>query len=288
MSSYLLKRENRLKFLASYALHLTLNSYIKPGAVHRFSPSLDRFDNLMLFAHVYSSILENLIAFGSQVSAGKKSISEAPISGILQFIRSTLYAYSPGMEERLLMPLFFASAADVFQYVIKGDVGGEQLFIFSSWSGDSSREFFESLKAYDREARLLLSKEGYTESSASNASVLELINHLASVGRREYEFLLKPPPGECVSEIREKFASGETLNNSVISGYARIVLQDDRVGQSVKSELQAAMRAGGMKTREGSRALLELDRKLAAVGVDNSDLLVLLLKCVDKFMLGER
>lgn len=285
MSLASLRKEKRLKTQLTHSLYLTLSSYIKPGALHRFSTNLERYDNLMLFVSAYGAIIDDVINFGDLLSRGKKAISDFHLSTVLSSIKSIMYSYVPGLEERLIPTLLLASITDVIHYFVKNELGGEQIYIYSSFTDDNTKEFFDFLKTFDREAKIILNKKGYNESNISDASLLELINTLATEKRRDYEYLLKAPISECVSETEKRYMNGETLNNTVVSGFISILLSDEKITPNVKNELQTAMRLGGMKTKEGGRALLEIDRQLQTQGIDTNDNLVPLLKCINRLLI---
>lgn len=278
------KRERRLRFLATQSLYWTLASYIKPGALHRFSASLERFDNLMLFVFAYGAVIDDILSFGELLGRGKRGLGDFPLGSILSNIRSFLLSYAPGAEERLVPPLILASTADLLHYITKNELSGEQLYIYSSISGDNVKEFFDFLKTFDREAKVILNRRGYNESNVADASLLEIINAIASQRRRDYEFLIRQSVGECASEVEKRYLAGETLNNSIVSGFITLLLGDDKIDAQTKSRLQEALKLGGMKTREGGKALLDVDKQLASRGTDTNDNLIPLLKCTNRFL----
>ncbi|MEM3978136.1 MAG: hypothetical protein QXK87_03615 [Fervidicoccaceae archaeon] len=279
MSIASLRKERRLKIQATHSLYLTISSYIKPGALHRFTTSLERYDNLMLFVSAYGAIIDEVINFGDLLSRGRKAVGDFPLSIVLSSIKSVMYTYASGLEERLIPPLLLASITDILHYLVKNELGGEQLYIYSSFTNENAREFFEFLKAFDREAKIILNRKGYNESNVSDASLLELINALA------YEYLLKAQVSECLSETERRYMNGETLNNTAVSGFISILLNDEKISSNIKSGLLAAMKQGGMKTKEGGKALLEIDRQLQAQGIDTNDNLIPLLKCTNRLLI---
>lgn len=285
MSIASLRKERRLKIQATHSLYLTISSYIKPGALHRFTTSLERYDNLMLFVSAYGAIIDEVINFGDLLSRGRKAVGDFPLTMVLSSIKSVMYTYASGLEERLIPPLLLASITDILHYLVKNELGGEQLYIYSSFTNENAREFFEFLKAFDREAKVILNRKGYNESNVSNASLLELINALAAEKRRDYEYLLKAQFSECLSEAERRYMNGETLNNTAVSGFISILLNDEKISSSIKSGLLAAMKQGGMKTKEGGKALLEIDRQLQAQGIDTNDNLIPLLKCINRLLI---
>lgn len=285
MSSTAVRREKKTRFLSEYGLYLAISSYIKPGAVHRFSPSLDRYDNLMAFVFSMGNVLDDVIEQGNLISRGKRGINEFSISSMLSGIKSLMVSLRPVVEERLIPTLFIASVVDVLHFTLRGELRGEQYFIYSSIAGDSVRDFFDLLKIYDRDARGILVRSGYTESNIYAASLLEIVNSLAREGRRDYENLLRHNISECVNVMERGFSEGEALNTLAIEGFASMLINDPRLDRNIKDSLNNALKLGGMRTREGSRALLELDRQMSARGIDTNDHLVSLLKCIDRVLL---
>lgn len=282
-STSIIRKERKLRFQAIYSLSLTLSSYIKPGAIHRFSINLERYDNLMLFVFAYETVIDEIISLGEAINRGKKSLSDFPLSSILSSIKYVLHTYSPGMEERLVPTLLLSSITDVLHFLVKGEIGGDQIYIYSSLTGDNSKEFFDFIKVYDKEARLILNRKGYNDSNIIDASLLELINILAQAKRRDYEYLLRTPISDCVAVIERAYMNGETLNNSVITGFINLVLQDEKLSSETKNKLQQALKLGGMKTKEGGKTLLEIDKQLTSQAIDLNDHLVPLIKCIDRF-----
>lgn len=286
MVSFAVRREKRTKFLANYGLYLTVSSYIKPGALHRFSVSLERYDNLVAFVFSLGSVLDEVIEYGYLISRGKKGLNEFPFSHVINSIKALTVPLHTKFEERLVPALLTAISIDLLHFLIRGELGGDQHYIFSSISGESVKEFYDLLKVHDREAKSLLNKRGYSETNVMNASLLEIASSLAQEGRRDYEYLLSSfNLSDCVSEVNKSFSEGETPNNSVVRGFIALLMNDPKLDSSVKESLRSAVKLGGMRTREGSRALLELDRSMSARGLDTNDALVLLLRCVNRALL---
>lgn len=285
LSRGLPKRQIKARFLVPYGIGVAVSSYVKPGTVHRLSSRLNEYDNLMLLAHAVSAIVDEILEFGEAVSRGRKALEELPAAAFANTVRSLVGPYTYG-NVSILPALFFTSMADALGFALRGDVGDPQDF-YRAVRGEQVAELASFVRHFEK-GFLDLSLERLTSRvRTGDVSLLDFFQELSAAGRTSYGYVAKPPHPQCVRAVEQSFFAGYNINVSVVNGYLELMRDDTRVMKesAIVDKLEHAIRLGGMRDKEGTRLLVELDRLMYSRGLLLDDLLVPLLRCVDKVLL---
>lgn len=280
-----LRRETKVRFLVPYSISVTVSSYVKPGTVHRLSSRLHEHDNLVLFAHAVSAIVDEILHFSEMVSRGKKAIGELPIASLANVVKQLVGPYVYG-NANLLPPLFFASIADALSFALRGDVGDPR-DLFTAIGGEQVAELILFVKYFEKELPSISTERLSTRTRTGDLTLFEVFEELSAAGKVCYRHVTRPPDPQCTKVVEKNFLQGYNINVSIVNGYLELLKEDPRVASdsSLVEKLEHAIRLGGMKDKEGAKLLVELDRLMHSKGLLLDDLLVPLLRCVNKVLL---
>ncbi len=253
------------------SLDLTLYSYVKPGAPHRFST---RFKDLHSYVKEITSALEiysEASEAGSSVAKGRAGFTDVGVGSLIKRagMSSSRFIEVTELPEYHLL-LIPAVAAASYSIESKGYMDTN---LYSKAR--------ESLLTYSRERDTLNVLEyirsfgGVLRRAAGSASITpglittegwsvkDLINELGKTSKLASVGLgLYISPLELSAKFLKRYVEGETPNNSAVGVYSYLM----EAAVNVKEELR-------LRSKDDFLRLLRLDNELSKKGIDLTPLL---------------
>ena len=264
------------------AFYLSATSYVKPGAVHRLTTGKD-LDRFILSSIAALPIICRAAEAGRDVAKGRRGMPDAGIGSMILDAARSAYAWlgsHPLID--VAVAAVHASFALSYSYARRGEVDpGEYRSALGFSARSSSSEdlvrFLEALKTVG-EFRLLdiLEERRITviRASLENLNLVDAYRVLAEA-RPIYGALTSSKTLSAVeSRIMEEYKKHRDMNVSVVNAYVGLLAP--RLPNKYSKMLERAVGLGLMTTRDGARALLELDRRLRMDGVDFTNLIPVL------------
>lgn len=264
------------------AFYLSATSYVKPGAVHRLTTGRD-LDRFILSSIAALPVICRAAEAGRDVARGRRGMPDVGIgSMILDAARSAYTWLGSHPLIDVAVAAVHASFALSYSHAKRGEVSpGEYRWALGFSARSSSSEdlvrFMEALKAVG-EFRLLdlLEERRITISRASmeNLNLVDAYRILAEARPLYGALTSSKTLSSLESRILEEYRKHRDMNISVVKAYVGLLAP--RLPEKYSKMLEKAVGLGLMSTRDGARALLELDRRLRVDGVDYTSLVPVL------------
>lgn len=260
------------------AFYLSAVAYVKPGAVHRLTTG-KALDRLVLSSIAALPVICRAAEVGRNVAKGRKGMPDAGIGAMILDAARSAYAWlgsHPSID--VAVAAVHASFALGYSHSKKGEVDpGEYrsalgLSVRSSSSEDLVR-FLEALKMVGEFRFLDILEEKRVTISRATLEGLNLMDayRILAEHRPLYRALMSSKILSAVeSRIMDEYKKHRDMNASIVNAY--IGLLAPRLPEKYSKMLEKAVGLGLMGTREGARALLELDRRLRLDGVEYTEL----------------
>jgi len=253
---------------------LTIYSYVKPGAIHRYST---KFKDLHQYVCLLTSSLEvyyEATDLGNEVSKGRKSFADVSVGSLIKraLQESKRYAETTNLPEyHLLMIPSVISATYTISTLGYMDVGRYQkavksLLMYSS--PQDAIDVYDAFRGFPSDLGRALGTAGITPGLIKTESLTigDLLEEVSKFSKLSRYLLGK---GVSVSELVTKFTStyldtGD-LNSAAVSSYALLLEVSDgiRINPLIKD-------------KKDFLSLLKLDNKLVKEGSARNDLIPVL------------
>lgn len=250
-----------------------LNTYVKPGGVHRLRPD-KLFDEI---ACNIVSILDGIVGAyeeGERVRKGEKALTSVELGRILARTYREAYRVCSIVHPGYFTPMLIASMALGYSGVesILSDPGKFKRSLDSILAGNKwgdIRYFIDSLKSIGRsDMNEHLASTGLTQVSLIQSGV-SYTDVFQALGSRWPGFiLLDPRENLLLNGLRKLVEYHRKLKNAhaaILLLYLDLV--EERLGEQYREGISEARRLGLMETHEGARKLFELDVSLRKNGI---------------------
>lgn len=266
------------------SVHLAAYSYIKPGAIHRYSPGIQPYNYvrvaLSLLNEVYRLAVDVSRAYKGEIGlpdirlgqALSRSLREgivslgalAPLDMVLSIIFSAL-ALAHGYSRREQKPSGYLKALyDVLSATTTRDV----------------LEFYDTLRRMGYDEAEYLELQGYTRGYIE-VEGYRLPDIIRSLSNKHKLFNYVQPHNRVIVDVAEiiieDYETGKDLNNAVVRGYVELLRREEN---SLTEKINEALKLKLTRTRNGLKLLYSLDQELRRSGKNFDELVPVLVLAV--------
>ena len=256
------------------SLHVSLYSYIKPGAPHRYSLDNKPYEYMNLGLGL-TDLLWDIARDFQRLSRGEIGLPDIRLgSRIDQALRKSLARYGVLPPLDLVFSIVLSATTIAYGLVKREEsVAGYKKALDDVLMASTSRdalEVFESLRrlGYHGEVELL-------ELNGVSRSSIEVhgfkLPDIFSVLESEYVFFQYASPyKKIITEVADAIAleydSSRSINNAVVRGYVELLLREKLPGE-YKDRLRKIVELKLTRTRNGLKELYSLDKDLRGKGL---------------------
>ncbi len=268
-------------------LHVSLYSYIKPGAPHRYSLDNKPYEYMNIGLGL-TSLLWDIARDFQRLSRGEIGLPDIRLgSRIDQALRTSLARYGVLPPLDLVFSIVLSASTMAYGMVKREESvsGYKKVFddiLMASTTRDSI-ELFESLRrlGYHREVELL-------ELNGISRNSIEVHGYrlpdIFSVLEKEYVFFRYASPykrtvTEVAGAIAGEYDNSRNLNNAVVRGYLELMLRESSMREYV-DRIRKIIDLKITRTRNGLKELYSLDKELRGKGYELDNLIAPLILAV--------
>ncbi len=266
------------------SVHAAVYSYIKPGAMHRYSPGPQPY-NYMRVALSLSNEIYRLAIDIDRASRGEIGLPDIRIGQIIsRSLREGLVSLGVLAPLEMISSIIFSALALSYGLSRREDKpSGLLKALYDILSTTTVRD---TLELYDTLRRMGYNEAEYLELQGYTRGYLEvegyrLIDFTRILANKHKLFSYIQPHNRFVVNIAERIIEdydlGKDLNNAIVRGYVELLAKEY---SDLAKKLDEAVKLKLMRTRDGLRLLYNIDQEIRKTGKSFDELIPVLILAV--------
>lgn len=252
------------------SVHLAAYSYIKPGAMHRYSSGPQPYN----YVHIALSLSNEVYRLAVDVDRacrGEIGLPDIRLGQTLsRSLREGLVSLGVLAPLDMVLSIIFSALALSHGYSRKEQKPSGYLKalydVLSATTIRDTLEFYDTLRRMGYSEVEYLELQGYTRGyiEVEGYRLIDIIRPLSS---KHKLFNYVQPHNRFIVDVAETiiedYEAGKDLNNAVVRGYIELLRREEN---SLAERLEEALRLKLTRTRDGLRLLYNLDQELRKSG----------------------